>query len=120
MHHKQIPMSSVPAFVDVSGGPCNGSGPFRTRQHAAMLPECCPCLGELSVEEGKTRGDTGGHHETRSKGRSLHRTSPVPCQAFLGGVKERSSGENKGNLSQWKGKSHVICIPHLVSVGSAQ
>lgn len=34
----------------------------------------CPCLRELSAEEGKTRGDTGGHHGTRSKGGSRHTT----------------------------------------------
>lgn len=41
----------------------------------------CACLRELSVEEGKSRGDTGGHHGTRSKGRSCH-TACVLSRVF--------------------------------------
>lgn len=47
---------------------------------------CCTtggfaCLRELSAEEGKTRGDTGGHHGTRSKDGSCH-TSCVLSRVF--------------------------------------
>lgn len=92
---------------------------FLCKATSAVLQECCPCLGKLSVEEGQTRGDTGGCHKTRSKGGSLYRASCACCQAFLGGIREKSSGENKGNTPQWKGKRCVICIPKLVTVGSS-
>lgn len=108
-------MSSVPAFVDVSGGLCNGPGSFCARQYAAMLQVCCPCQLKKARPEVTQAGTT----KQRSKGRSLHRTSPACCQAFLGGIRERSSGENEGSIPQWKGKSHVVCIPKLVSVGSS-
>lgn len=51
-------MSSVPAFVDVSGGLCDEPGSFCARQRAVMLQECYTCLKELAAEEGKSRGDT--------------------------------------------------------------
>lgn len=41
------------------------------------------------------------------------------CQTFLGDTREKSSGEDKGSMPQWKGKSHVICVSKLASVGSS-
>lgn len=87
---------------------------FCVRQRAASV---VPVPGSSQLK--KTRGGTGRHHSARSKGRSLHRASLACCQAFLGGSQERSSGEDKGSIAQWKGKSCVIYIPKQVSVGSS-